>query len=339
MPHILIIKLRYIGDVLLCTPLVRAVGEHYPQAKISFLVNPGTEDVLQHNPWLDEVLLLPRTNVFGQLRFLMNFRSRQFDWVLDLTDGDRSAIITAVTGASRRVGFNSENRWRGWVYSHCVPARYGRMHMVDYHGQVARQLGITASLGRPEIFVEEQHERAAEQLLQETQLHDRPWVMMHPTARYWPKAWPADRFAALSDRLAKQGMAVVLVGSDQDRTVGQEIQRMTESKPVSMMGRTSVLVLAALMKRAGIFVGNDGGPMHMAAATGCPVLAIFGPTDPAVWGPKGDQVTVLYKGLDCDACFLPGCLRGEESCMKLISVDEVYNAALQLLNKTPPVPH
>ena len=335
MQNILIIKLRYIGDVLLCTPLVRALREHYPEAQITFLVSPGTQDVLKHNPCLDEVLLLPRTNLFDQLRFLRGIRSRRFDCVLDLTDGDRSAIITAVTGASRRIGFNNENRWRGMVYSQCVRAKYGSMHMVDYHGQVASQLGIPNTLGPPEVWVSVQDEEGAQQLLQEKHLHDRPWVMIHPTARYWSKAWPADRFAALSDWLAKQGISVLLVGNEKDKAVGREIQHLSESKPASLMGGTSVLELAALMKRCVLFVGNDGGPMHIAAAVGCPVLAIFGPTDPAIWGPRGDRARVLYKGLDCDACFLPGCLRGEESCMKLISVDEVCNAALQLLNKTP----
>jgi heptosyltransferase-3 len=260
-----------------------------------------------------------------QLRFLWGIRSRHFDCVLDLTDGDRSAIITGVSGASKRIGFNNENRWRGIVYSQCVEAKYGSMHMIDYHGQVASELGIQPTFGLPEVFVSSKDEEVAQQRLQENQLDARPWVMIHPTARYWSKAWPAERFAALSDWFAKQGTPVVLAGSKKDRKTGLEIQRMAESNPVSLMGETSVLELAALMKRCVLFVGNDGGPLHIAAAVGCPVLAIFGPTDPAVWGPRGDRVSVLYKGLDCDACFLPGCLRGEESCMKLISVDEVLS--------------
>ncbi len=85
------------------------------------------------------------------------------------------------------------------------------------------------------------------------------------------------------------------------------------------------------MKRAAMFVGNDGGPMHLAAVVGCPVLGLFGPTNPAVWGPRGEKAEVIYKGLDCRECFHPGCTREEESCMKQISVDEVYSAVLELL--------
>jgi len=90
--------------------------------------------------------------------------------------------------------------------------------------------------------------------------------------------------------------------------------------------------LPALMKKCRVFVGNDAGPMHMAAAVGCPVVALFGPTDPAVWGPYGKQCHTIYKGLDCRECFHPGCSRGEMSCMKLISVDEVLQAVKPVLS-------
>ena len=331
--NILIIKLRYIGDVILCTPLVRALRTTYPKANISFLVNPGTEGVLHHHPDLQDVLILPRENVFNQLGFLWNLRARKFDAVLDLTDGDRSAFITATTGALKRIGFNNENRWRGIFYTHRVEARYGNMHMIDYHGQAGVPLGIQGDLGFPSIYIGEEEEKRALQILRENQLQEQPYAIIHPTARYWSKAWPADRFAALIDRFAKQGLATLLVGSEKDQNVGREIQEISNSHPISIMGKTSILELAALMKRSVLFVGNDGGPMHMAAAMGCPVLGIFGPTDPAVWGPRGKMVKVIYKGFDCDACFLPGCLRGEESCLKIITVDEVYTLALQMLSQ------
>lgn len=339
MRNILIIKLRYIGDVLLCTPLVRSLRENYPKARIVFLVNPGTDEILRHHPCLDEVLILPRSGVFSQLRFFQEIRSRKFDCVLDLTDGDRSAAITALTGAPLRIGYNNENRWRGMAYSHCIEAKYGSMHMIEYHGQVALQLGIQNAVGPPEVFLSKHAEEAAQHLLEEEELNHRPWVMVHPSARYWFKAWPAERFAALSDWLAKQGIAVVLVGSENDIKVAEDIQYLAASNPVSLMGKTSVLELASLMKHCLLFIGNDGGPMHIAAAMGCQVLALFGPSDPAVWGPRGERLQVLYKGLDCRACFHPDCFRGEERCMKQISIDEVCAAILPMLSNKQVLSH
>ena len=317
---------------MLCTPLVRALREKYPKAQLVCLVNPGTDEILRHNPHIDETLLVPSTNLFSQLQFFREIRSRRFDCVLDLTDGDRSAIMTAVTGAPVKIGFNHENRWRGVLYSHCIREECGQIHMIEYHGKALSILGIQDALGQPEVFVEAQEEDMAQRLMEEEELIGRPWVMIHPTARYWFKAWPPERFAALSDWLAKKGVRVILVGSDQDREVGAKIRHIAEHKPISFIGRTRVLELAALMKHCSLFIGNDGGPMHIAAAVRCPVLALFGPTDPVVWGPRGQHVSVLYKGLDCVPCFHPGCSRGEESCMKQISVEEVCSATLHMLS-------
>ncbi len=124
---------------------------------------------------------------------------------------------------------------------------------------------------------------------------------------------------------------MVLVGSSKDREIGDHIQQATRHPPISLIGQTNLLELAALMKRAALFIGNDAGPMHVAAAVGCPVVALFGPSDPKVWGPRGSKATVLYKGLDCRECFYPGCFRGESSCMKLITVDDVINASIPFL--------
>ena len=333
MKKILVIKLRYLGDVLLCTPVLRALRQKYPHAQLVCLVNPGTEDVLHGNPDIDEIMLLPRTDLLSQLRFFREIRSRRFDCVLDLTDGDRSAIITAMSGASMKIGFNQEHRSRGVLYSHCIRENSDSMHMIEYHGKALSILGIHGELEQPQLWVSEKDEEVAQKLLEEAQLHGQAWVMIHPTARYWFKAWPPERFAELCDWLATKQIPVILVGNHKDIEVGAQIQRLAEHKPMSCMGRTSVLEVAALMKHCSLFIGNDGGPMHMAAAMGCPVLALFGPTDPVVWGPKGRQVSVLYKGLDCVPCFHPGCSRGEESCMKQISVEEVCSIALRMLTK------
>lgn len=327
----LVIKLRYMGDVLLSTPVFRGLRKHFPHARICALVNHGTEEILRRNPDINEIFLVPRSGWKAQLLFLRNIRTLRFDCVIDLTDGDRSAFITGITGAPLRIGFNHERRWRGWLYSQAVEAPYGAMHMVDYHAQALTCLGISTNVGEPELFVGEEDELAADRLLHHAGWRGEKWVMIHPAARYWFKAWPPERFAGLSDTLIERGLKVVLVGHSDDQGIGDVVQGTAKHKLISLIGQTSLMVLAGLMKRCALFIGNDGGPMHMAAAVGCPVVALFGPTDPMVWGPKGKQTAVLYKGLDCRDCFYPGCFRGESSCMKQISVDEVYEAARRFI--------
>ncbi len=328
---ILIIKLRYIGDVLLASSILPSLHEAFPQAQIMMLVNPGTQEILRHNPYLHEILLVPRGNWWQQLQFLRNIRARQFDCVLDLTDGDRSAILSAATGAPVRLGYNNEHRWRRQLYSACVDSRYGTMHMVDYHMMALEKLGIPSHLSSPQVFVQQDEQETADRLIRNLDLVGKAWVMIHPTARYWFKAWSVQRFAALADQLHTQGVPVVFVGEQSDMGVYKEIQNAAQSQLLSLMGQTSVLELAALMKRCALFIGNDGGPMHIAAGVGCNVVALFGPSDPSVWGPRGGKHTVMYKGLDCAECFDPGCFRGEQSCMNQISVKEVYEAAMEFL--------
>ncbi|MEX0830204.1 MAG: putative lipopolysaccharide heptosyltransferase III [Nitrospirales bacterium] len=331
MKNILLIKLRYIGDVVLCTPLLPLLRNHYPDAKITFLVNTGSGEIIENNPYLDAVLELPRQSWWQQLRFMQRVREAKFDIVIDLTDGDRSAFLSWVSGASVRLGYNRDRRWRGKLYSLVLPSAYGSMHMVDYHQQALAGLGIHESVGKPEIYIHSGMNQQGEEGADDFSAQGQPFVLLHPTARYTFKAWPLERFAAVADWVSERGIRVALIGSQRERPIGQQLVNLTKHKPINLMGRTRLSQLTALMNRSLLFIGNDGGPMHMAAAVGCPVLGLFGPTDPAVWGPRGLNVAVIYKGLDCSACFYPGCSRGEESCMRQISVEEVCHAAQVLL--------
>jgi len=335
MKRILLIKLRYLGDVVLSTPILPLLRKHFPDAKITFLVNPGTANVLQGNPYLDEVWVLPRQSWWQQLKFIRRLRGAQFDAVVDLTDGDRSAFLSFMTGAPTRIGYNREHRWRKKFYTYVVPASYGAMHMVEYHQQALVGLGIKESVGNPEVSVDQGLLEGDDEECGEFPPKGQPLVLLHPTARYVFKAWPFERFAAVADWLGGQGIRVALIGSQRERPIGQQIVNLAKHKPVNLMGETGLSQLTALMKRSLLFIGNDGGPMHIAAAVGCPVLGLFGPTDPAVWGPRGSKVKVIYKGLDCEECFYPGCSRGEESCMRQISVEEVCQVAQSLLPSIP----
>ncbi len=331
--NILVIKLRYIGDVLLTTPLFRVLREQFPQSRLTALVNQGTESVLKNISSLDHIEVLPQGNWVQQIKFLRFIRSCRFDCVIDVSDGDRSAFLTAISGARMKIGFNREGLWRGKAYSWSIKGQYGTMHMLDYHAQLLIPLGMEPRVCAPELNVSDEESQAAEQILANYGLKGVNWVMLHPAARYWFKAWSPERFAALGDALIKEGFQVVLVGSEPEQKVAEEVIQAGQQKFISLVGKTTLRELAALMKQCRIFVGNDAGPMHMAAAVGCSVIALFGPTDPAVWGPRGKSCHTIYKGLDCRECFYPGCQRGKMSCMNLISEEEVISTSLEFLSQ------
>ncbi len=329
MKNILVIKLRYLGDVLLATPLLHVLHEKFHDAKLTAAVNRGTEDILNQNPDVTDVLVVDRGSLADQVKFVRELRRRRFDCVVDLTDADRSAILSRLSGAPIRIGFNQEHRWRGLLFTAVVPVPPSVVHRIDRDLEAIRLFGVTPKPAPLVLNTSFQDEVEADRLLGEVGFNiDRPIVMLQPGARYWFKAWPAERFADIADRLADEFGCQVLIGGGQaEHDVAEAIVRKARSSPVSLAGRTTVLQYAAILKRCSLFIGNDNGPMHMSAALGIPVVALFGPSDPLVWGPRGRKIEVLYKGLDCRDCFHPTCRRGEESCMKQITVDEVFAAA------------
>lgn len=333
MANILVIKLRYLGDVLLATPVLRALRERFPQARLTMAVNRGTEEIVRWNPDLDEVLIVERGSLVAQCRLLARIRRHRFDCVLDLTDGDRSAILARFSGAPIRVGFNEERRWRGVLYTKTVSAPPGA-HRVERDLQAVRAIGIDPKACQPVLQISQEDQERADHLLGELGLlrDHRPLVMFHPGARYWFKAWPVERFAELADRLADACPCHILVGgAEQDLQTAEAIRQRARA-PVSVLaGRLTLLEFAAVLRRCALFIGNDNGPMHMAAAIGTPVVALFGPSNPAEWGPRSEKAAVLYKGLDCRQCFHPACERGEQNCMRQIAVEEVLEAGTKLL--------
>ncbi len=335
MKNLLVIKLRYIGDVVLATPVIRQLREGYPGARITMCVNAGTEAVLKRNEDLDEILIVRRGSLFEQVRFLAALRRRRFDCVVDLTDGDRSAFLTWLSGAPVRVGFNQEARWRGVLYTALVQGT-GSMHRVERDLEALRPLGLAPKASPLVLKTDPEDEAEATAVLEETGLDGRhgdgPLVALQPGARYWFKAWPPERFAQLADRLAQElGCRVFVGGSREERDLAERIRVLARSRPVVLAGRVSLSGYAAVLRRCALFVGNDNGPMHMAAALGVPVVALFGPSDPTVWAPCAERKAVIYKGLDCRPCFHPTCRRGEENCMRLIRLQEVDDACRKLL--------
>src|SRR2546427_8458077 len=157
--RILVIKLRYVGDVLLATPVLSRLRESFPKAHLAILVNPGTDEVVRDHPALDEVLVLERGNLARQWRFVQDLRRRHFDLVIDLTDADRSALLSWLSRSPMRLGYNSEGRWRGLLYTQVVDADRFAMHTVRYHLKAMEALGLAGPPSPPILPVSPQAPR------------------------------------------------------------------------------------------------------------------------------------------------------------------------------------
>ena len=165
MRNVLIIKLRYIGDVLLATPTIRAIKAAGPDVRVTMMVNRGTEDVLSGNQDLDEIVVLDKGSLTAQSRLIAGLRTRRFDTVIDLTDGDRSAFLSWISGAPVRIGFNDDHRWRGKYYTQVVQSVPGVQHRIDRDLEVLKPLSIQATSKDPQLQLTLEEMNSADQLL------------------------------------------------------------------------------------------------------------------------------------------------------------------------------
>jgi lipopolysaccharide heptosyltransferase I len=324
------VKPSSFGDVVNALPALSALRRGWPETAIDWIVKPQWAPLLENHPMLHEVLPFPGS--LGEWRrSIGEVRSRRYDMVVDLQGLFRTGLLSLVSGSRGRAGFAEGREGSRWLYTEPVPTSGGSVHVVERNLEVIRALGVPTDGIRdfplpPDAEAEEWVERlwAKEQIKP-----DETVCFVHPGTRRETKRWPAERFAALLGLLtAAPGYRVVLIGGEEERS---QFARGGEARatPIDLMGRTSLPQLVALTRRATVLVTNDSGPMHLAAALGIPVVALFGPTDPRRVGPYGSGHVVIQKSVDCSRCRRHRCVR-EGQCMKAIEVDEVYRAtALQ----------
>ena len=342
--RILILKLRYIGDVLLATPVIRNLRLHFPRAHLAMMVNAGTDAILRHNRCVDEVLALDREDLKSwnpvarleaPLRYLRWVRARHFDCIVDLTDADRSALLAYASGARTRVGFNAEGRWRGGLYTHLAQAGWPGQHSVDYQLQALRALGLEIWHRELELpLVAGEEAASAAWLARQGVPEGFPFLAFHPGARWWFKQWPAEKCAVLADRVqAEDGLPVIFLGGAQEQEFLTAVRAHMRTPFRGEAGGLELLAMAAVLRRARAFIGNDNGPMHIAAALGTPVVALFGPSIPEEWGPRGAGHRVIHKPGYCATCIHPTCVRGEQNCLRIITGDEVAEAVRAVIGR------
>jgi len=281
--NLLLFRLRYLGDVLLTTPAIRLLRQRYPESHITMVVNKGTEDILRYNPHLNAVLPLERGRAW---RLLRQLRERRYDVSLDFLNGDRAALMAWAAGASLRIGFEPERRWRRGLFHRMIAKR--EEHMVEKCLRLLDEgLGLKATDTSLELRTGPEDERHVNNL----PLPEKPFAVVHLGCRYPVNRWPREHWVAFARALP---MPVVYVGGPAEAADTEWVLSSAQSPAVSVVGQTTVLQLAALLKRASVFVGHDSGPMHMAVAMGTQVAAFFGPeSNVRWWRPWGEGHQVL----------------------------------------------
>jgi lipopolysaccharide heptosyltransferase II len=334
---------NWVGDAAMTVPALRELRRVLPGARITLATRPWAEALFAGAEFVDEVIAV--SDAKGSLRSVREdaraWRARRFDLAVLFPNSFAPALSATLARVPFRVGYATQGRSALLTHALPVPAWRGRRHEVFYY------LNIVAGLERllhgsseietrepdTSLAVNEGARREALALLRESGLRDaRPLVALCPgSTNSRAKRWPIAAFAALADMLAERARAqVLLVGAREESDISEEVARLTRSRPLILTGRTNLAQTAALLSVSDLLVTNDTGPAHVAAAVGCPVVVIFGPTNPETTRPFSALADVVRKPPVCAPCMLRDCPI-DHRCMTAITAEEVFARAAHAL--------
>ncbi len=334
--RILITRTDRIGDLVLTTPLFKALREKFPKAWLVALVFAELHSIVQGNPYLDEVILYDKKgsekSLWGQFRFAWKLRKKKFDVVIHCHGTNRMHVAGWLAGIPVRIGYDRRSPW-ALTEVHCYNKKEGKKHETEYLFELLKDLGVSPPSEVEAFFpIMECWKQSVENLLFHLQIPtDKPWILIGPAATDPSKIWPNERFAELVERI-DQAMPCVFfaIGTQQDRSVIEKVKKNTAVPIFDLSGRLNLGMLGAMLQKAALFISNDSGPVYMAAAIGTPVISIFGRYEPGIgplrWRPLGKNVRLVTK----DVSHIPVNER-KFTYIDEITVDEVYKEVKKLI--------
>ena len=303
-PHYLVIRRRYLGDIVLLGSVFGNLRRHSPSARITAVVEPAYAGVLALNPDVDAVLPLP-ASFLQWPGFLGRLRAAGATHVLDFDNTDKTALIARLSGAGQRATFSREliPFKYGWAYTHTARVTnhdYDRQHITETYLRLLGAVDVPVASREIRLVPRAEDLEHVRKLLPAAFGSRSPALLIHPGSRSAFRLWPAERFAAVIDRCQRElGIGAVLVGGPGEAALIEEIRARCASAPVVLNETLSVPRLAALMSLFPVLLCHDSGPMHLAASVGVRVVALYGSQNAVIWRPLGPQHTVLQTSLPC----------------------------------------
>jgi len=351
--RILVLRYRFIGDTILTVPFLRNLRLAEPSAYIAWVVAPGSADVVKGIPYVDELIYWDPVTIHAdsrgthrgwkdKWRFIRELHSRRFDKVYVLKRSLSSAIMARLSGAPERIGFDTEGR--GLLLTRRVPYRSDR-HEVENFLEVLRADGVPVADDYLEAWLSPDEERFAGEFLESRGVQPGELLVgIHPFAANQTRAWHEDNFIAVANSLQERfRVRILLFGGSKDAEGAEYLRERITPAPVMAVGATSLRQSMALLARCRLLVCNDSGVMHLGAALGLPLVAIFGPQSPVKFGPWGAKSRVVYGRFPCSPCrqkFFRECApspRGKPECLEKVTVRQVLDAVESLAEELRPV--
>jgi len=347
--NILVIRLESVAEILAATPLMRVLRDCFPDARISFLVEEKFSELLAGCPFIDTIIPCLSTGpkqkagAVGFREFWGIYRKikkQYYDVVIDLQGDKRTRLLTFLSRAEFRIGYGAPGR-SSKAYTIKQEISPIKKHLVlsyldlvrELIGHDGKALDLSLFVAQAEGHQEELHLQNLRQNLRE----GAKKVLIHPGGRRAAGVWPDEKFAQLADHLIQESKAeVILAGSSNANAEHERVERISQlmSGKGHLVYHSTLLQLISILKSMDIFVGNDNGPMHIAAAIGTRVVALFGPSDPRVRHPWGSGHKVVWHQFPCSPCSRDDCFKGAAGCMASIEVFEVLEAVTGFLSQS-----
>lgn len=331
---------NWLGDAVMATPALQSLHRLFPNASITILVRENLSELFTSCPFANEVISLPKvigirkvSQLFGMAS---NLKQKKFDLAVCFPHSFSSALMFGLAGIPQRIGFSAEGRKMFLTRSLPYPFDGERPHRVRFYCKLI-ELIAGQKLSIPPLQVWPKPLNKEEAVILEKKaggFHDL--VCIAPGSVGPAKRWFADRYAEVVRKLVKEKNArVVLIGAPHDRPSCEDILRLSGVSPVNLAGETSLSELYYLFQKSRLFLGNDSGAGHLAAAAGIPVVVLAGAGDPDEIAPWTDKRTVLFKKIFCSPCYRSTCRRNDHplECLDLISTEEVWRAVESWLVK------
>ncbi len=334
---------NWVGDAVMTVPALRELRRLLPRARVTLATRRWAEGIFEGADFVDDFLITPETSsrpraLFAEAR---EWRARRFDLAVLFPNAFAPALVAALARVPARAGYATQGRSALLTHRFPVPDWRGHRHEVFYYLNLVAELErllcgtSTIEARKPDTRLPAPAARTREalEILRESGARTgRPLVAMCPgSTNSRAKRWPAERFAAVADMLAESaGAEVVLVGAGEETDISEEVARRMRTRPVVLTGRTDLSQTAAVLRASDLLVTNDTGPAHIAAAVGCPVVVIFGPTNPLTTSPYSPTAEVVRRPPDCAPCMLRDCPI-DHRCMTAISAEEVFERASHAL--------
>ncbi len=344
---ILVLRYRFIGDTILTVPFLRNLRYAEPDAYIAWVVAPISSEVVYGIPYVDELIYWdPETihadsrgthkNLRSKIEFIKMLRAKKFDKVYVLKRSLSSAIMAFLTGAKQRIGFDTEGR--GFLLTKKVKYDHNR-HEVQNFLNVLSADGVAIKDDYLEAWLTEEEVLFGKKYFEEHNLGERV-VAIHPFAANSKRAWHIDNFISVSNKLREEGYQSIFFGGLRDKNFKDYLKANVPADTCLAIGELKLRETMAVLKRCKLLICNDSGIMHIAAALGVPIIAIFGPQSPVKFGPySSNKAVVIYKSFPCSPCkqkFFKECEPTDlmiPKCIAKVTADEVIEKSLEVLDE------